>query len=184
LFLFTTAEERGLLGARWYAEHPLVPLETTLCDINLDSLNVWGRTADVESIGFGASTLDQVLIDAAAAQSRVVRPDSEPERGYSYRADHFEFVKHGVPALYADRGSLYIGQDPSFGTQKHADFIAHDYHKPSDEVRPDWDLAGAIQDLDLLVDVGRRIAQATDWPAWKPGSEFRERRLRMLATSR
>jgi Zn-dependent M28 family amino/carboxypeptidase len=184
VFLFVTAEERGLLGSRYYAEHPRVPLENTLCDINLDSLNVWGRTVDVESIGFGASTLDEVLIAAAAAQNRVVRADSEPEKGGYYRSDHFEFAKRGVPGLYADSGSLFVGRDPDFGRRMHDDYTAHDYHKPSDEVRPDWDLSGAMQDLALQVDVGRRVAVASAWPEWKQKSEFRERREKMLARTR
>ncbi len=184
LFLFDTGEERGLLGSRWYVEHPLVPLEKTLCDINLDSMNVWGRTADIESIGYGATTLDETIVALAAEQGRVVRGDSEPEKGYAYRSDQFEFEKRGVPALYADGGSLFVGRDPGYGALKRADFIANHYHKPSDEVNPEWDLAGVVQDLNLLVDVGRRVAGAKEWPAWKSGSEFREIRAKMLQPAR
>jgi Zn-dependent M28 family amino/carboxypeptidase len=161
-----------------------VPLEKTLCDINLDSMNVWGRTEDVESVGYGATTLDEMIVAAAADQGRVVRGDSEPEKGYAYRSDQFEFEKKGVPALYADGGSLFIGREPGFGAGKRADYIAHDYHKPSDEVRQERDLSGVAQDLQLLVDVGRRVASAREWPAWKPGAEFRERREKMLQPAR
>jgi Zn-dependent M28 family amino/carboxypeptidase len=161
-----------------------VPLEKTLCDINLDSMNVWGRTADIESVGYGATTLDEVIVAAAADQGRVVRGDSEPEKGYAYRSDQFEFEKKGVPALYADGGSLFVRRDPGFGAAKRAEYTAQNYHKPSDEVRSDWDLAGVVQDLDLLVDVARRVANAREWPAWKTGAEFRERREKMLQAAR
>src|SRR5262249_30290862 len=104
LFLAVTAEEKGLLGAKWYAEHPLYPLEKTLADINMDVINLWGRTADVTSVGQGLSTLDDLLADLAKARGRVVRPDPEPEKGSYYRSDHFEFAKLGVPALNAKGG--------------------------------------------------------------------------------
>lgn len=184
VFLFVTAEERGLLGSRYYAEHPLVPLEKTLCDINLDSLNVWGKTVDVESIGFGASTLDDTLIACAAAHNRVVRADSEPEKGGYYRSDHFEFAKRGVPSIYADSGSLFIGRDPAFGRRVHDEYTAHDYHKPSDEVRDDWDLSGAMQDLALQLELGWRVAETAAFPEWNPKSEFCERRVKMLERAR
>jgi Zn-dependent M28 family amino/carboxypeptidase len=180
LFLAVTAEERGLLGAKHYASQPLYPLERTLANINMDVLNVWGRTRDVVVVGLGNSTLDDVLAGAAEAQGRVLRPDPEPEKGFFYRSDHFEFAKQGVPALYINAGVDFIGKPEGYGERMRAEYNANHYHKPADTVRTDWDLAGAVEDLRLLFQVGHRVAQADRWPEWKPGTEFRARRERML----
>ncbi len=181
LFLAVTAEERGLLGAKYYATEPLYPLERTLANINLDGLNQWGRTRDMVVIGYGNSSLDDVLEREAAAADRVLVPDPEPEKGYYYRSDHFEFAKQGVPALFVDGGLEFIGKPEGYGEQKREEYIANDYHKPSDEIKEDWDLAGAVADLRLIFAVGYDVAQADVWPTWAPGTEFkalREQRLR------
>jgi len=180
LFLAGTAEEAGLLGAKFYAANPLYPLERTLANINIDGVNQWGRTRDVVSVGFGNSTLDDVLREAAAAQGRIVKPDAEPEKGFFYRSDHFEFAKQGVPALDPDSGIEYVGKPPSYGMQKRKEYTERDYHKPSDEVKPDWDLSGAVEDVQLFFLVGHRVAQAGKYPEWKPGTEFKARREQML----
>jgi Zn-dependent M28 family amino/carboxypeptidase len=180
LFLAVTAEEKGLLGAKYYAEHPLYPLEKTVANINMDVLNLWGRTSDVVSIGFGASTLDEVLVEAAAGQGRVVVADTEPEKGFYYRSDHFEFAKQGVPALDTKAGMNYLGRPADYGKRKREEYTKNDYHKVTDEIKPDWDLSGALDDLRLLFDVGYRLAQADHIPAWKPGAEFRAKREEML----
>ncbi len=182
LFLAVTAEEKGLLGAKYYAENPLYPLERTLANINMDGLNQWGRTKDLVVIGYGNSTLDDVLNEAG--QGRVLKPDAEPEKGFFYRSDHFEFAKQGVPALYTDRGTEYIGKPEGYGMQKRDEYTARDYHKVSDEVKPDWDLSGAVEDLRLLFQVGHRVAQGEKWPEWKPGTEFKARREEMLKRAR
>lgn len=180
LFLAVTAEEKGLLGARYYAADPLYPLEKTLANINMDGLNTWGRTQDIVVIGLGNSTLDGILAEAAAAEGRTLAPDPEPEKGFFYRSDHFEFAKKGVPALYTDSGVEFIGKPEGYGAQKRDEYTANDYHKPSDEVKPDWDLSGAVDDLRLMFRVGLRVATDTAWPAWKPGTEFRAVREAML----
>ena len=180
LFLAVTAEEQGLLGAKHYAENPLYPLERTLANINMDGLNPWGRTRDVVVIGYGNSTLEDILAEEAAVQGRVLAPDPEPEKGFYYRSDHFEFAKQGVPALYTDNGVEYIGKPPEYGQQKREEYTVNDYHKPSDEVKPDWDLSGAVEDLRLLFAVGYRVATDEAWPEWKPGTEFRAKREEML----
>jgi len=180
LFLAVTAEEQGLLGAKHYAENPLYPLERTLANINMDVLNQWGRTRDVVVIGYGNTTLEDILAEEAAVQGRVLAPDPEPEKGFYYRSDHFEFAKQGVPALYTDNGVEYIGKPAGYGDQKRAEYTANDYHKPSDEVKPDWDLSGAVEDLQLLFAVGYRVATDEAWPEWKPGTEFRAKREEML----
>ena len=176
LFLAVTAEEKGLLGAKYYAENPLYPRERTLANINMDGLNQWGRTRDVVIVGYGNSTLDDTLVEAASAQGRVVKPDAEPEKGFFYRSDHFEFAKQGVPALYTDEGTEFIGKPEGYGMQKRKEYTDRDYHKVSDDVKPDWDLSGAVEDLRLLFQIGYRVAQGEKWPEWKTGAEFKARR--------
>ncbi len=177
LFVSVTAEEKGLLGSEYYAENPLYPLKQTLADINMDGLNQWGKTKDLVIIGLGNSTLDDVATDVAKSQGRVVVPDAEPEKGYYYRSDHFEFAKQGVPALDADGGTDYIGKPAGYGQKKRDEYTANDYHKPSDEVKPDWDLSGAVQDLQLFFrEIGYRVAEGDSFPEWKPGTEFKAKR--------
>jgi Zn-dependent M28 family amino/carboxypeptidase len=183
LFLAVTAEEKNLLGAKYYATHPLYPLEKTLADINKDGVNQWGRTRDIVLIGLGNSTLDAVAAEAAAAQGRTVKGDPEPEKGHFYRSDHFEFAKQGVPALDPESGIDYIGKPPEYGKQKRDEFTANDYHKPSDEVKPDWDLSGAVEDAQLLLATGYYVLQGDKYPEWKPGAEFKAKRDEMLKGS-
>jgi len=180
LFLAVTAEEAGLLGAKYYAQHPLYPLTQTLANINIDGANQWGRTSDVVVIGLGNSTLDDLLDSVVTASGRTIVPDPESEKGFFYRSDHFEFAKEGVPALYADAGVNYVGKPAGWGLQKRAEYTANDYHKPSDDVKADWDLSGAVEDGQMLFEVGYRIAQSSQWPEWKPGTEFKAKREAML----
>jgi Zn-dependent M28 family amino/carboxypeptidase len=182
LFTWVTGEEQGLLGSRWYATHPLYPLEKTLADINMDSLNTWGPTHDIVCIGLGQSTLDVTLSECAARQSRIVVPDPSPEKGAYYRSDHFEFAKVGVPALYADGGEEVLGKPAGWGHAKSEEFTAKDYHQVSDEPKLDWDLSGAALDMQLLYEVGRSVASAERWPEWKPNSEFKARREAQLGS--
>lgn len=172
LFIATTAEEQGLLGARYYVDNPLYPLEGAVADINMDGLNVWGRTAQIEDITVGHSTLEDMLAAAAAEQGRRVVPDSRQEKGFFYRADQLEFARKGIPVLYTKPGSTFIDKDPGFFERTIVSFIARDYHQVSDTVRPDWDLSGGAQDTRLLYAVGRRLAEGAPRPAWKPASEF------------
>jgi len=180
LFLAVTAEEKGLLGAKYYAENPLYPLETTLADINMDVINLWGRTRDIVSIGLGNTTLDDLLIDVAKGQNRTVGGDPESEKGAFYRSDHFEFAKQGVPALNAKGGINYVGQSSDYGKNLRDSYTKNDYHKPTDEVKPLWNLEGAVEDLQLLMSVGYRVAQADLFPEWKPGTEFQAIRAAKL----
>jgi len=180
LFVALTAEEQGLLGAQWYASHPLYPLNKTLANINMDGMNQWGKTSDIVVIGLGNSTLDDTLAAAAKEQNRTLVPDAEPEKGFYYRSDHFEFAKKGVPSLYIEPGTRYIGKPDTFSQEKRDQYTAHDYHKPSDEIKPDWDLSGAVEDMKLLFRVGYRVAEGEKWPEWKPGTEFKALRESML----
>ena len=180
LFMDTTAEEAGLLGAKYYVEHPLYPLEKTLADINIDGINPWGKTHDLEDITDRNSTLDDLLGEAASRQGRVMKPNTEPEKGGFFRIDSFEFAKAGVPVLHLARGIDVIGKPPEYGKQKRDEFVAKHYHQPSDEVDPSWDLSGAVQDVQLLFEVGYEVANGDKFPEWKAGSEFKSKRDAML----
>jgi Zn-dependent M28 family amino/carboxypeptidase len=180
LFLMVTAEEKGLIGSEYYALNPLYPLDKTVAAINVDGINQWGRTKDISVIGLGASDLDDYLRQAAQEQGRTLTPDPEPEKGYYYRSDHFNFAKQGVPALNPDAGIDYVGKAPEWGKSKRDEYTAKDYHAPSDQVKPDWDLTGAADDAQLLMAVGYRVANADKFPEWKPGNEFKAKRDAML----
>jgi len=180
LFLSVSAEEKGLIGSKYYAENPIYPLEKTLAAINMDGLNQWGRTRDITVIGLGNSTLDDILRTAAAAKGRVLSPDAEPEKGFYYRSDHFNFAKQGVPALDPEAGVDFIGKPKGWGMKKRDEYTENDYHKPSDEIKPDWNLAGAVEDLQLFFTVGYEIANGAKYPEWKAGNEFKAKRDAML----
>ncbi|HUP89156.1 MAG TPA: M28 family metallopeptidase [Longimicrobiales bacterium] len=176
LFLFVTAEEKGLLGAKWYGNNPLYPMNKTVANINIDGVNQWGRTKDLVLVGYGNSTLDDLTIEAARHQGRTIVPDPEPQKGFFYRSDHFEFAKQGVPALDPDAGVDYIGKPAGYGERKREEYTNNDYHKPADEVKPDWDLSGAIEDAQLFFMVGYMVTQGERWPEWKSGTEFKAKR--------
>jgi Zn-dependent M28 family amino/carboxypeptidase len=173
LFLAVTAEEQGLLGSTYYVQHPVVPLARTLADINLDILNTHGRTTDVTVVGLGKSELDDYARGAAQRQQRVLHPDLDPSKGYFYRSDHYPFAKAGVPGLYLDWvRNQFAGKAPEYGRNVADSYTGHDYHKPSDVIKADWDVSGAVQDLQLLWMVGYQVAQGDRFPQWKPGAEF------------
>jgi Zn-dependent M28 family amino/carboxypeptidase len=180
LFMATTAEEAGLLGAKFYAEHPLYPLAKTLADINIDTVNPWGKTRDIEDLSNSNSTLDDMLAAATKQNWREKKPNRQPEKGSFYRADQFEFSKVGVPALYTGGGKEVIGKPADFGQQKKNDYVDHHYHQVSDEVNPEWDLSGAAQDMQLLLEVGNQVANGDKFPEWKAGTEFKAKRDAML----
>ena len=184
LFLSVTAEEKGLLGSRYYARNPLYPLTHTLANINTDGANYYGPTRDVRIIGLGASTLDDDATAVAQSQGRSIIPDQAPEKGSYYRSDHFEFAKVGVPSLYPKRGLDYVGQPAGWGKQYEAEFDLKDYHKVTDEVRPDWTFAGGAKDAAFLVELITRVANSDTWPEWRPGNEFKARRDAMMAPAK
>jgi Zn-dependent M28 family amino/carboxypeptidase len=180
LFLAVTAEEQGLLGSEYYAVTPIYRMAKTLANINMDSWNVHGRTKDMTLIGYGASDLDDYAAAAAAEQGRVVHADAEPEKGFYYRSDHFNFAKQGVPALNPDAGVDYIGQPADFSKKTRDEWNAERYHTPKDVVLPSWNFDGMREDLKVLFAVGYRVAQARTFPEWKPGNEFKAKRDAML----
>jgi Zn-dependent M28 family amino/carboxypeptidase len=180
LFVSVTAEEQGLLGSQYYSVTPIYPLAKTVAEINMDELNVNGRTTDLTLIGYGVSDLDDYAREAAGEQRRTVHPDAEPEKGFYYRSDHFNFAKHGVPALNPDSGIDFVGKPAEYGQKVRDDWTEHTYHTPKDIVTSEWDLSGAKEDLKVLLAVGYRVAQAAKFPEWKPGNEFKATREVML----
>ena len=184
LFLFVTAEEKGLLGSRFYAQNPLYPLTRTLADINLDGVNVHGLTSDMESVGLGSTTIDDVAAELARSQGRFMVAEPNPERGTYYRSDHFEFAKVGVPSSMIAGGWHFAGHPEQYGHDLIDDFVTNRYHKVTDTIQPDWTLEGAVQDARTLFEIGRRVADGDRWPEWKPGNEFKARRDAMMAGAR
>ena len=180
LFLAVTAEEQGLLGSEHYAVTPLYRLAKTLAVINMDSLNVHGKTRDITIVGLGNSELDDYAQQVAAEQGRVIKPDPEPEKGSYYRSDHFPFAKQGVPALASSAGIDYVGKPEDYGRKIRAEYVANIYHQPADTVRPDWDMSGAVQDLQFYGFIGYRVSMADKFPEWKAGSEFKSLREEQL----
>ena len=177
IFFWPTAEEKGLLGAHYYVEHPLYPLSATVANINLDYFSNWGwgRTRDFSIVGIGNSTLDDLTAEAVARQRRILTGDTAPEQGFYFRSDHYEFARGGVPSLETSPGIDYVGKPAGFGETKRSEYIRDDYHKPSDVIKPDWDLSGAVEDLQVLLEVGYRVAQQPARPAWKPDAVWRPR---------
>src|SRR3954462_15953362 len=176
LFVFVTAEEQGLLGSRWFAQHPTVRPGRIAADINVDSVNKWGRTNDLGMLGLGKSSLDAVVKQVASEQGREVHGDPFPDRGAFYRSDQFELARIGVPVVAIRGGPTYAGRPPGWGAAQHEAFERTDYHQVSDEYHGDWDLSGAIEDAQLDLVVGLRIANAPSLPQWKPGDEFEKAR--------
>ena len=173
VFLAVTAEEQGLLGSRYYAGQPLYPTAQTVAAFNMDVLNLLGRTRDVTVVGMGQSSLDDLAARLASDRGRVLRPDPEPEKGFYYRSDHFEFAKVGIPAFNPDAGVEFLDKEEGWGLEMRERYTAEDYHQVSDEVKDYWDLSGAIDDLELLYEMGRDLATGQAWPEWSESSEFR-----------
>src|SRR4030095_16736765 len=180
LFLMVTAEEQGLLGSQYYSVTPLYPLAKTVANINIDGINQWGKTKDINVIGLGACDLDDYLRQAAQEQNRTLTPDPESEKGFYYRSDHFNFAQQGVPALDPDEGIEFIGKPADYGQKVRDDYTEHDYHKPTDVIKPDWDLSGAVEDLKVFFAVGYRVTQEIRYPEWTRGNEFKATRDAML----
>ncbi|ANI76754.1 M28 family metallopeptidase [Sphingobium sp. EP60837] len=181
VFLAVTAEESGLLGSAYYGNHPVFPLGQTVGGVNMDALSMAGLARNVVVIGKAKSQLDAYLDRALAAQKRVASLEPTPEKGFYYRSDHFSFAKHGVPMLYFEGGQDLVKGGTAAGAAAAKDYEEHRYHGPKDEYDPKWDWSGVKADLKLYYDVGRALANTTDWPNWVPGDEFRSIRDRSRA---
>jgi Zn-dependent M28 family amino/carboxypeptidase len=181
LFIATAAEEQGLLGAEWYAQAPLRPLNRTVATLNLDGANVWGETTDVQVLGEERSELGAYVRTRAREVGLSIEPEESPEVGTYFRSDHFPLAKAGVPALYFKHGWSFVGRPAGWGDSIHADYTANHYHAPSDEVRPEWRYEGAARDGTLIVLTIADLASTDAWPNWHAGQEFRAARDAMMS---
>jgi Zn-dependent M28 family amino/carboxypeptidase len=170
--MFTTAEESGLLGSEYFASQPVMPAAQWLANVNIDSLNMAGRTKDLVLLGAERSTLGPVAERIVTARGRVVGPDPEPGRGYFFRSDHFPLAKVGIPALSLSEPKDFIGQDPGFAKKMRDAYNDTDYHQPSDEYHATWDLSGALEDMRALAELGWAVANGTDVPAYHATEQF------------
>ncbi|PZO10424.1 MAG: aminopeptidase [Lysobacteraceae bacterium] len=176
VFLMVTLEESGLLGSKYYAANPVIPLKDTVAVINLDAMSVVGPSRDMVVIGLGNSELDDVLRPIAQKQERTLVEEDGVEKGFFFRSDHFSFAKYGVPALYAKGGIDHVEKGADFGRQVQANYTTALYHKPADEFDPSWDLRGVVQDLYALYGVGRTLANNDAWPNYVEGNAFKAAR--------
>ena len=172
LFIATTGEEKGYLGSRYFVESQLYPLSSLIANINIDGCNVFGLTSDTASTGFGNSTLDEVLADAAKLQGRTFQQSSIDNGGTYFASDQIEFAKAGIPAAFPWNGNNYKGKSPDF-SDKVWEQQSKNYHQVSDEVKPDWDLSGAVEDAQWLMIAGYLVANEPNRPMWLVGSEFK-----------
>lgn len=173
VFLAVTAEESGLLGSKFYAENPVYPLAKTVGGVNMDSLNVIGKTKDFTLVGGGKSELEDLVKPFVAAEGRVIVPEERPEAGGYYRSDHFSFAKLGVPMLYGESGDDLVNGGKEAGKKAAEDYTRNRYHKPQDEYDANWDWSGAVSDLNIYYGLGRQLAEGAAWPNWYPTAEFR-----------
>jgi Zn-dependent M28 family amino/carboxypeptidase len=183
IFLAVTGEESGLLGSKYYAEHPLYPAAQTAGGINMDSLSLAGDARDMVEIGGGKSQLSDYLRSTAGAERLVLKNEPNPQAGYYYRSDHFSLAKVGVPMLYPKLGEDLVQGGPVAGAAAAAAYRANRYHQPSDEYDPAWDWSGALHELRIFYHIGRALADSADWPNWNPGDEFRAVRDRSRGTA-
>ncbi|MBK6964572.1 MAG: M28 family peptidase [Bacteroidales bacterium] len=174
-FFAPTGEEQGLLGSAWYVEHPSFELSKTVANINNDLMLYYGRMKDVMVTGYGQSELEDYLKEFADLQNRYILPDPNPETGMYFRGDQFSFAKAGVPGLYARGNCDSREHGKEWMHQKEKEWLANNYHKPTDQYDVGWDLSGVEEDAKLLFRVGLKLANETTFPGWKEGSEFKRK---------
>lgn len=174
VFLSVTAEEQGLWGSAYYAKQPIYPKEKTVANINMDGVNPYGKMKDVSVIGVGQSEMEDLLDEELKKLGRYAAPEPNPVVGYYFRSDHFNFAKIGIPALYIGTGIDHVEKGKEYGKQLQEEYVAQYYHKPADAYDPKrWNLDGAVDDVQVLYNVGRSLANSSRWPGWKEGSEFK-----------
>jgi Zn-dependent M28 family amino/carboxypeptidase len=172
LFVATTAEESGLLGAEWYARHPLFPLARTAAALNLDGANLQGRTRDLTPLGVDRSAVGSAVREAARLEGVSIRPEPHPEQGMFFRQDHFPLARAGVPAVALDHGLDFEGRPEGWGESWYQEFVSEHYHQPSDAYREGLDYGGAVQQGRVLLRAALAIAGAPDLPAWHADGGF------------
>ena len=175
------AEEQGLLGSKWYAENPTFAPGKIAANLNYDGGNIWGHTHDITYIGLGKSSISQLVSMIADEQGRVTKPDQFPDRGSFYRSDQFSFAKIGVPAMYLRTGTDFVDRPPEWGREQQNHYTNVNYHQPTDEYDPNWNLEGMVSDATLGFWVGLAVANADAMPTWNEGDEFEAARLDALA---
>ncbi len=173
LVAFVTAEESGLLGSEFLARNPLVPTEQIVANLNVDGGNVLGETLDLTVLGETKSSLGPSLRRLLAPRRITLSPDATPERGYFYRSDHFSFAKVGVPSASIGAGDQFVGRPKEWGQMQAGEYIARRYHQPGDEYVATWDLRGAVQLSNIVLDFARALANSRDWPTWNADAEFK-----------
>jgi Zn-dependent M28 family amino/carboxypeptidase len=184
LFLAVTCEEQGLLGSQYYAEHPLFPLNKTVAEINMDGLNILGKTRDMTITGFGNSDLDKYAVNVLEKYDRYATPDPTPEKGGYFRSDHFSFAKVGVPSLALSKGVDDVEHGKKWGLEQSEAWTMTNYHKPSDNYEPDkWNFDGMIEDIRVYFEIGYDISISRDFPNWTKGSPFRAMRDKMMMSN-
>jgi Zn-dependent M28 family amino/carboxypeptidase len=184
VFALWTAEEKGLLGASWYADHPVLPLATTAAQFNLDPHVVLGRTRDLELIGVGRTPMEADLARVAAAQGLRIVPEENTEAGWFYRSDHYALAQKGVPGVYFRAGRDLVDGGAAAGEAKRSAFNARCYHQTCDEYDARWDLTGAAQEGSVAYALGREVAQGRSWPVWNAGEAFQIERAKTDAERR
>jgi len=174
MFLLVTLEEYGLLGSRHYVNDPAFPPADTVAAVNLDAFSYMaGPTEDMVVIGHGSSELEDILAATLAEDDRYIVEEPNPEAGYYYRSDHFNFARGGIPSLYAKGGMEHVELGAEHVQAIERDYRENRYHKPADVYDPDWDLRGIAEDASVLYRVGRTLTESDAWPNWYEGNEFR-----------
>lgn len=173
VFLTVTSEEQGLLGSEYYATHPIYPINKTVADLNMDALGNFGETNDFSITGKGQNELEDYVETLAEEQNKTVIGDDKPGAGHYYRSDHFNFAKVGVPALDINNGIESTQRGAAWGKQQKEDYVAHNYHQPSDNYTDTMNTGGMAQVANILFNVGLQLASETTFPGWKKGSEFK-----------
>jgi Zn-dependent M28 family amino/carboxypeptidase len=183
MLAFVAAEEQGLLGSQYFAEHPPMPAGRIAANVNYDSGNIWGETRNITFLGLGKSSLDGVALEVATLQGRTVIGDQLPDRGFFYRSDQFNLAKIGVPAFYLRPGTDFVGHPAGWGIEQLERYEANDYHQPSDELTPEWSFDGMVQDARFGFHAGLIVANDDAAPQWNVGNEFEAARQAALAAA-
>ena len=181
LFAAVTAEEAGLRGSEYYAEHPLMPLGKIALDLNFDAFYPFGRTKDVSVVGAERTTVWPAVQEVARKMNLTIRPDAQPEQGHYYRSDHFSLAHAGVPAFSIDLGTDYPGKPAGYGQKIFEEYNDKHYHQPSDEYHDDWNFDGMVEASQFGFLIGTTVANQEKLPAWVSGDEFFAAREKSLS---
>lgn len=183
LFAAVAAEEQGLLGSEYYATHPTVPLKEVAANINIDGMNIWGKTSDITFLGWDRSSLKEDVDTVAKEMNMMISPDAYPEKGYFYRSDHFNFAKVGIPSLSYETGNTFVGKPVDYAKEVKQKYEEQNYHQPSDEFSGEWVFDGAMNDCEFIIRLTLRLANTSQMPMWNKGDEFESARVKALAVT-